>query len=79
MALNRLIGRRGKVLADRFHAVILRTPTQTRNAIHYLLNNRQHHAPARYPSSWRDPFASSDAPFSVPRTWIMREAAKRQL
>jgi REP element-mobilizing transposase RayT len=47
-ALNRLIRRRGKVLDDRFHAVILRTPTQTAHALNYVLRNRQHHAPGVY-------------------------------
>ena len=45
IAINRLMGRRGKVFADRYHSVVLRTPTQTANALHYVLNNRQHHAP----------------------------------
>jgi REP element-mobilizing transposase RayT len=72
VALNRLIGRRGKVLDDRFHAVILRTPTQTARAAHYVLNNRQHHAPGRYPAAWRDPFASAEAPLAEPRTWLLR-------
>src|SRR5579871_1289894 len=41
--LNRMMGKRGKVFADRFHSRILRTPTETRNAVHYVLHNRQHH------------------------------------
>ncbi len=75
IALNRLIGRRGKVLDDRFHSVILRTPTQTRHALHYVLNNRQHHASGRYPAAWRDPFATAEAPFAEPRTWFLRGGA----
>src|SRR5579862_4768704 len=73
IALNRLIGRRGKVFDDRFHSAILRTPTQTAHARHYVLNNRQHHAPDRYARDWIDPFASVIAPLDEPRTWLLRE------
>jgi putative transposase len=72
MTLNRLMGRRGKVFADRYHEVILKTPTQTAHALHYVFNNRQHHAPGGYAANWRDPFASVDAPLAVPRTWLLR-------
>ena len=77
LALNRLMRRRGKVFADRYHAVILRTPTQTANALHYVLNNRQHHAPGRYSEQWRDPFASAEAPLGAPRTWLLSSLAQR--
>jgi REP element-mobilizing transposase RayT len=77
LALNRLIDRRGKVLDDRFHAVILSTPTQTARARHYVLNNRQHHAPGRYPSDWRDPFASALTPLAAARSWLLREGWER--
>ena len=35
--------RRGSVFADRYHAVMLRSPTQVRNTICYVLNNWRHH------------------------------------
>lgn len=42
-ALNRMMGRRGKVFADRYHAHVLRTPAEVRNALAYvLLNHRSH-------------------------------------
>ncbi len=72
-ALNRLMERRGKVFADRYHAVILLSPTQAAHALHYVLKNRQHHAPGRYPVDWRDPFASTNGPLIAPRTWFLRE------
>jgi REP element-mobilizing transposase RayT len=72
--LNRLTSRRGKVLADRYHAVILQTPTQAGHALHYVLHNRQHHAPGRYAAGWRDPFASAAEPLLVPRTWLLKNA-----
>ena len=35
--------RSGRVFADRYHARILRTPTEVRHAINYVLNNWRHH------------------------------------
>jgi REP element-mobilizing transposase RayT len=42
-ALNRLWGRRGSVFADRYHARILRTPREVRNALAYVVLNAQKH------------------------------------
>jgi REP element-mobilizing transposase RayT len=42
-AVNRVFGRRGPVLADRYHLRILKTPREVRNALAYvLLNVRKH-------------------------------------
>jgi REP element-mobilizing transposase RayT len=42
-ALNRMMGRSGTVFADRYHAHVLRTPAEVRNALAYvLLNHRSH-------------------------------------
>jgi REP element-mobilizing transposase RayT len=60
--LNRLMGRRGKVFADRFHAHVLRTPAETRNALAYaLLNHRSHMARIgeRVDHGPIDPFSSA--------------------
>jgi REP element-mobilizing transposase RayT len=35
--------RRGKVFVDRYHLVVARTPSQTRNVLSYLLNNWRKH------------------------------------
>jgi REP element-mobilizing transposase RayT len=40
--------RRGKVFADRYHAVVLQNPTQARNALAYVLNNWRKHREDRY-------------------------------
>ncbi len=41
--LNRMMGRHGRVFADRFHAHVLATPSEVRNALAYvLLNHRSH-------------------------------------
>jgi hypothetical protein len=42
-ALNRVLGRHGRVFSDRYFARILRTPTQTRNAVAYVLRNHEKH------------------------------------
>ena len=43
-AVNRVFSRSGPVLADRFHAHILRTPREVRNALAYVLLNARRHA-----------------------------------
>jgi putative transposase len=35
--------RRGRVFSDRYHARILRTPTEVKRALNYVLNNWRHH------------------------------------
>jgi len=57
--LNRACGRRGAVFADRYHAEILRTPTQVRNALLYVLQNaRRHGESSRGWPGGIDPFSS---------------------
>jgi hypothetical protein len=56
--------RRGTVFADRYHAVILTTPTQVRNTLRYVLNNWRHHGEHRKPLNkpWKiDPYSSAVA------------------
>jgi hypothetical protein len=43
-AVNRALGRRGRVLEDRYHVRVLATPQQVRNAIRYVLLNARRHA-----------------------------------
>jgi hypothetical protein len=42
-ALNKLWGKNGRILADRYYDHILRTPREVRNALHYVLRNSEHH------------------------------------
>jgi REP element-mobilizing transposase RayT len=47
-AVNRALRRSGPVVRDRYHLRVLRTPTQVRNALRYvLLNARRHWAKRR--------------------------------
>jgi hypothetical protein len=43
-AVNRALRRSGRVLADRYHLRVLRTPTQVRHALRYVLLNARRHA-----------------------------------
>ncbi len=45
-AVNRLAERTGQVLADRYHARLLGTPREVRNALRYVLLNARRHAAA---------------------------------
>jgi hypothetical protein len=65
--LNRVLGRHGKVLDDRYHGHILRTPTEVRRARVYLLQNAERHVGRR----GADPFTSR-RPLMAPRTFLMR-------
>ena len=65
LRLNRVMGRRGKVVADRYHAHVLRTPSEVRRAINYVLQNARRH----YGLACDD--YSTDPTFVVaPRTWL---------
>jgi REP element-mobilizing transposase RayT len=62
--LNRALGRSGRVFADRYHARYLKTPTEARRALVYVLQNGKKHAPTgerntRDERSWVDPFSSA--------------------
>jgi REP element-mobilizing transposase RayT len=68
-ALNRVMARSGRVIADRYHAHILRTPSEVRRARSYLLTNAHHH----YGQVGADAFASR-GPVIAPRTWLLQRS-----
>jgi len=76
--LNRMMGRKGRVFDDRYHARVLRTPTEVRHAIHYVLSNARKHAAERgetYAPGYVDPYSSAGAPdlaLPVAQTWLLR-------
>jgi hypothetical protein len=43
-AVNRVAGRTGRVLADRYHMRLLKTPKEVRGALRYVLLNARRHA-----------------------------------
>jgi len=80
-ALNRTWGRRGRVVADRFHARVLRTPRAVRNALIYVLQNaRKHGARIRgidafssgpWFAGWRDRRPRDDRPLPRAVSWLL--------
>jgi REP element-mobilizing transposase RayT len=60
--LNRFFERSGTFFEERYHARVLRTPTEARNALRYvLLNHRQHEVRRgqELAPDWIDPFSSA--------------------
>jgi len=58
--VNARLGRKGKVFADRFHAVPVRSPRQLRNTLCYVLNNGHRHREQMDPAGGGvDPFSSA--------------------
>ena len=92
-AVNRMMGRRrGKVLAERYHAVPLRSPKQVRNALLYVLENHARHGARSGFNALAgpDPFAGTsvravarESPalgpclLSAPRSWVLRVGIER--
>ena len=56
--INRAACRRGTVFPDRYHVRILKSPTQVRNAVRYVLCNWRHHGADRGRTWLVDPFSS---------------------
>jgi len=70
--LNRMMDKRGRVFADRYHAHVLRTPTEVKRAVHYVRNNFAKHTGARYV----DEYSSANPAFTLPRavSWLLRRS-----
>src|SRR5215475_3539306 len=66
-SLNQMMKRKGRVLSDRYHSRILKTPTETRHCVGYLQTNAQKH----YQEPGPDPSTSYN-PFMRPQTWFLR-------
>jgi len=77
-AMNRLMGTRGAVLGDHYHANMLETPTKLVNAIAYVLGNAAHHYGM---STGLDPFSSAACDrqllLCVGVSWLLREGWRR--
>src|SRR5258706_15801448 len=76
-AVNRVLGRSGKVFADRYHARALRSPTEVANAVAYVLGNTMIHAARRGRPVDPDAvdFLTSYGHrqlVATPRTWLLR-------
>ena len=80
--LNRMMGRSGRVIADRFHSHVLATPSEVRRAMDYIRNNARKHAAQwgdHYSASYVDPFSSDRRDILLPTatTWLVREGWRR--
>src|SRR5260370_419177 len=76
-ALNRLMNRKEQVIEDRYHVHALKTPTEVRNALRYLLLNARKHGLTK--SELPDPYSSWANPAVVaqPHTWLLRRGFER--
>ncbi len=93
LAVNRALGRRGRVVGDRYHVRTLRTPREVRFCLVYVLHNFVKHQPSA--PTVLDP-CSSAATFDgyrglapathagdaivatrAPRTWLLRVGWRR--
>jgi len=77
-ALNRLMAARGAVFADRYHAHVLRTPAEVRNALAYVAHNHGNHMERIGSAAGcgaEDPYSSESLDgrvvTSAPRTWLL--------
>ena len=89
-ALNKLWRRVGSIFSDRFHARILRTPREVRNALVYVLQNARKHGawralfPDVYSSGasfegWKtNPAVSSGRLLARARTWLLTVGWKKR-
>jgi REP element-mobilizing transposase RayT len=59
--LNKLVGRKGRVFRDRYHADAITTPRRARHAFAYVLNNWRKHRDDRGSLGLVDPYSSAIA------------------
>jgi hypothetical protein len=84
-AANRVWGRRGEVIGDRYHHRRLPSPREVRNAIAYVLNNARKHLGSLAPREidpassgrWFWGRASHTPAVALPRYWLLRAGWSR--
>ena len=90
--LNALWRRAGRVFADRFHSRVLRTPTEVRHALLYVLNNARRHglklagllddfASGGWFSGWSrnvPTWPERERLVRKPRSWFLKQGWRRQ-
>ena len=91
--INGFLRRRGPVLADRYHARLLKTPREVRLALQYVLNNARRHGLRLPPGSadpcstgpWFDGWvegrpncpARESPPVAPPQSWLLSVGWRR--
>ncbi|HEY3665052.1 MAG TPA: transposase [Polyangiaceae bacterium] len=90
--VNRLLFRRGRFWADRWHGRALASPSQVRNALAYVLQNRKKHSPSApaldvlssaesfdgFSRAMPRGFRSVGPPGVAPRTWLLAVGWKQR-
>ncbi|HEY4239826.1 MAG TPA: transposase [Kofleriaceae bacterium] len=86
--INRVLSRKGQVFGDRYHAHVLRTPREARNAVIYVLNNWRKHgvrgndeidsySSAEQFAGWREGTWTRAERWKLhvapPRSWLLRK------
>jgi REP element-mobilizing transposase RayT len=82
--LNKVMDkRRGQVLADRYHAHILRTPSEVKRAVNYVIHNHRKHVLERGDSltpAFVDPYCSASRENGItlprPHTWLLGQCRR---
>lgn len=79
-AVNRHLDRKGRVLRDRFHERVLKTPRAAQFALRYVLLNARKHNPAAIPCGFVDERSSAPwfAGFARPGSLAFGASAARQ-
>jgi REP element-mobilizing transposase RayT len=75
--LNRMMKRSGRVLGDRFHAHVLRTPTETRRAVAYVRHNRRKHLAEigqRVSARYVDEYTCAVVALPRASTWLLKQS-----
>lgn len=91
-AVNRVFGRSGAVLRERYHLHVLRSPKEVRSALRYVLLNHRKHSrrprgasgpdPAssgRFFDGWREKFelVLEPSPVARARSWLLSKGWRR--
>jgi putative transposase len=74
-AVNKRLGRKGRVIASRFHLHVLRTKTEVRNAVQYVLRNAERHGLHEAWPGWVGGAGKGTAALGMPRPDPLSTAA----
>ncbi len=84
--INRALGRKGALWADRYHARELKSPPEVRNALVYVLRNAAKHlgraedefSSAKWFDGFRDAAPAGNSPLGHARTWLVTLGWRRR-
>ena len=70
--INKVMNRKGRVFADRYHIEIVKSLQRAHNTLRYVVRNHEHHTGRKLLSP--DPCATELAPVATPQTWLLNHA-----